>query len=84
MSQGFTNPECFQCFIDQAIDNLVNNLFRTPGADEGCKIPATIAIVPCVTWADEQMGYRTRSIDTYNVTILALMEWEQRSRKIKI
>lgn len=79
MSQGFTNPECFQLYTEQVIDNLVDNLFRTPAAGRGCKIPAAMAILlkALVAWVDEQMGYGTRAIDAYNLTIPTLMEWKR-------
>lgn len=80
--QGFTTPERFQLFTDSSIDNLVNNLFRTPAADGGCKIPAATAILlkAAVKWIDEQLGYGVEVIDAYEMSIPVLLTWERSFR----
>lgn len=82
VAQGFTTPERFQLFNDSSIDNLVNNLYRAPAADGGCKIPAAnvIMLKSAVSWINEQLGYGIDNIDAYALHIPQLLTWNSAMR----
>lgn len=83
VAQGFKTPERFMLFGEpSSIDNLINNLFRIPANDGGCKIPAatTILLKAAVSWIGEQKGYGAGIIDAYQLSLPELLTWEQSFR----
>ena len=85
VAQGFKTPEKFQLFRDPSqIDSLVNNLFRIPLIDGGCRIPASVVILlkATVKWVVEQLNYAGgRMLDAYLLAIPTLEAWEQSINK---